>query len=409
MLLASYASLLCLLLKGFQTTEATTSNDSPFRRLAPNNADFAFRVFKNLTTLNPNKDVLISPISISMTLSMLTLGAGSYSSSELFKSLGFDFFGEVPEFDIHKSFQELYTLLRMSDSSLKMIMGSTLFHNETLNIWKVFPVHARHYYGLQDVTLDFQASTKPSSQVNEYLKKETQGGSSDLFLEIESPDTLILINYVFFSGTWEKAFNPEDTRMEDFFLNEKTVVKVPMMFQFNEIKYLYDSELKCMLVKLEYMGNGAAFFILPDNKNTDMIIQSLSRDRLAKWDMSLVTSSKVNLYIPKLTLSGTNDLGEILKALGLEDLKTNHTDASKNMNAVQKLTDMIYKANLQLSEAGKEAPNTFSYIEGRKAPEIRFNRPFIIMAFDHTSWSSVFLGKIINPQNHMAIGSHDAH
>ncbi|XP_004621848.2 corticosteroid-binding globulin-like [Sorex araneus] len=409
MRLASFVSLLCLLLKGFQTIEATdTSNDEHYRRLAPYNADFAFRLFKNLATLDPNKDILISPLSVSMTLSMLTLGACNDSSSQLFHSLGFDL-SELAELDIHESFQQLSELLRESDSSLKMSMGSTLFHNQNLDIMKEFPVDVQRFYAMENLPLDFEALTTPSSQINEYLKEKTQGKTSDLFLEIESPDTLILINYVFFSGTWEKAFNPEDTRLADFFLDDGSIVQVPMMFQSNEFKYLYDSRLECFVVQLEYIGSAAAFFILPNSKKMDTVIQALSRDTLHNWGLS-VMSSNLDLYIPKLSLSGINELDEILTALGLEDLKANHTHPHENKSTVQKVTKMIYKSDLQLSENGQAAPaKVSSSIEGRKTPEIHFNHPFIIMVFDHTSWSSIFLAKVMNPLNHVATGSHAAY
>ncbi|XP_055989217.1 corticosteroid-binding globulin-like [Sorex fumeus] len=395
MLLSSYASLLCLLLKGFQTIEATdTSNNNPYRNLSP---DFAFSLFKNLETLNPNKDILISPVSISMALTMLAMGTGGPARIQLFNGLGLDL-SEMSNYDVQESFRLLYEFFRQSDRSFKMSIGRTLFQNQTLNIMTVFPVKAQHYYGLDNLPLDFQDWTKTSSQINEYVKNKTQGEISDLILDIQSPNTIVLINYVFFSGTWEQAFNPEDTRLEDFYLDDMTVVKVPMMFQSNVFKYLYDSELECMVVQLEYKNNSTAFFILPDSKKMDMVIQALSPDRLRRWATSMI-SSNVDLYIPKLSLSGLYDLGEILKALSLNDLKNNHTDLNKYTSIVQTLSKVVYSSNLQFNENGQAASsNILSRSVGRKAPAIRFNHPFIIMVFHPTSWNCLFLGKIMNPQ-----------
>ncbi|XP_054986247.1 corticosteroid-binding globulin-like [Sorex araneus] len=407
MRLASFVSLLCLLLKGFQTIEATdTSNNSPYRILAPNNADFAFRLFENLVTLNPNKDVFISPMSISMALSLLILGSSGQTHIKLFNGLGLDI-SEMSEYDIRESFRLLYEFLRLSDRSLVMSMGSTLFHKQTLNIMTVFPVKPQNYYGLDNFPLGVQAWTKTSSQINEYVKNKTHGEISGLVLEIENPATIILINYIFFSGTWEQAFSPEDTRLEDFFVDNTTVVQVPMMFQSNIFKYLYDSELECMVVQLEYMGNITAFFILPDNKNMDIVIQELNQDTLRRWDTSMISSNNVDLYIPKLSLSGLYDLGEITKALSLRDLKNSQTDSSKYSSIVQTLSKVVYNSNLQLSENGQAAPSkTSSRSVGRKllAPTIRFNHPFIIMVFNHTSWSCLFLGKVMNPQESTSHG-----
>lgn len=72
-------------------------------------------------------------------------------------------------------------------------------------------------------------------------------------------------------------------------MNETTLVKVPMMFQSREIKYLNDQELPCQLVQLDYMGNGTVFFVLPEEGKVDMVITALSRDTIKRWSSSLIS------------------------------------------------------------------------------------------------------------------------
>ncbi|XP_055989106.1 corticosteroid-binding globulin-like [Sorex fumeus] len=402
MLLTLSTCLLWLTLSGLQTIQAKDSKEvistrSPYRNLAPNNADFAFSLFKNLTTLNPNKDILISPISISMVLSMLSLGAGDHTRTQMLNGLGFNI-NEITENEIHKSFQHLHNLLRFSD----MNMGSTLFHSQNLNLMQLFSTDTKQYYGLENLPVDFQDRDRSSSQINEHIKDKTQGEISDLFLELESTVTIILINYVFFTGTWTQVFDPEDTRLGDFYVDDTTVVKVPMMFQSSIIKHLYDSELGCSVVQLDYVGNSTAFFILPDGEQMDMVIQALSRDTLQKWATSVI-DSRVELYMPRLSLSGTNDLEDIMKLTGIADLQNSQTDMSRiTSNVQQKLSKVIQKIKLQLTEKGKEAvapPISTSGGQGEtvQSPTIKFNHPFLVMIFDNVSWSSLFLAKVANP------------
>lgn len=72
-------------------------------------------------------------------------------------------------------------------------------------------------------------------------------------------------------------------------MNETTLVKVPMMFQSNNIDYLNDPVLPCQLVQLDYMGNGTVFFILPDKGQIDTVIEALSRDTIQRWSDSLTS------------------------------------------------------------------------------------------------------------------------
>lgn len=92
-----------------------------------------------------------------------------------------------------------------------------------------------------------------------------------------------------FPGTWAHPFRLESTREDTFYVNESTLVKVPMMFQSSKIKYLNDSVLRCQLVQLDYTGNETVFFILPDKGQIDSVINALSRDTIQRWSDALTS------------------------------------------------------------------------------------------------------------------------
>lgn len=88
-------------------------------------------------------------------------------------------------------------------------------------------------------------------------------------------------------GTWVHPFDQGSTRDENFYVNETTLVQVPMMFQSSEIKYLRDQLLPCQLVQLDYVGNSTVFFILPNAGEIDTVVAALSRDTIQRWSSSL--------------------------------------------------------------------------------------------------------------------------
>lgn len=71
---------------------------------------------------------------------------------------------------------------------------------------------------------------------------------------------------------------------------------------------------------------------------------------------------------------------------------------------------VVHKAALHLDEQGEEsaAPTGIPPNVGSKPLTIRFNRPFIILVFDHFTWSSLFLVKVVNPAEGRAPRSHPA-
>ncbi|XP_032201043.1 corticosteroid-binding globulin isoform X3 [Mustela erminea] len=201
-------------------------------------------------------------------------------------------------------------------------------------------------------------------------------------------------------GTWEQPFNPESTREENFYVNETTVVRVPMMVQSGPVKYFQDPVLSCQLVQLEYTGNETVFFVLPEEGKMDTVITALSRDTIQRWSESLTMGSQVNLSIPKVTISGAYNLRTILGAMGIADFLSKEADFSGIAREPQlTLSEVIHKAVLQLDEKGLEGADS-PRVMLRTAPEpltFSFNRPFIVMIFNHFTWSSLFLGKVVNP------------
>ncbi|XP_003787059.1 corticosteroid-binding globulin isoform X1 [Otolemur garnettii] len=406
MLLVLYTCLLWLSTSGLWTIQAEHSSadvnaKNHHRGLAPANVDFAFSLYKHLVALTPDKNIFISPVSISMALAMLSLGTWGHTRTQLLQGLGFNL-TEMAEAEIHQSFQHLHHLLEESATSLEMTMGNALFFDHSLELLETFLTDMRHFYDSEALATDFQEWDRASRQINEYVQNKTQGKIVNLFSELNSPANLILINYIFFKGTWTQPFDPNSTREENFYVNETTVMKVPMMFQSRPLRYLRDSELPCQLLQLNYVGNGTIFFILPDQGKMDTVINALSRDTIQRWSNSL-NISRVNLYIPKVSISGAYDLRHVLAELGIGDLFTSNADFSGIIQEGQlRLSKVVHKAVLQLDEEGVQASASrvvTPYLTSSQSFTINvsFNRPFLILVFDHFTWSSLFLGKFVKP------------
>lgn len=395
MSLALYTCLLWLCTSGLWTAQASTNESSNSHRgLAPTNVDFAFNLYQRLVALNPDKNTLISPVSISMALAMVSLGSAQTQSLQ---SLGFNL-TETSEAEIHQSFQYLNYLLKQSDTGLEMNMGNAMFLLQKLKLKDSFLADVKQYYESEALAIDFEDWTKASQQINQHVKDKTQGKIEHVFSDLDSPASFILVNYIFLRGIWELPFSPENTREEDFYVNETSTVKVPMMVQSGSIGYFRDSVFPCQLIQMDYVGNGTAFFILPDQGQMDTVIAALSRDTIDRWG-KLMTPRQVNLYIPKFSISDTYDLKDVLEDLNIKDLLTNQSDFSGNTKDVPLTLTMVHKAMLQLDE-GNVLPNSTNGapLHLRSEPlDIKFNKPFILLLFDKFTWSSLMMSQVVNP------------
>ncbi|XP_052042660.1 corticosteroid-binding globulin [Apodemus sylvaticus] len=396
MSLALYTCLLWLCTNSLWTAQASTNEgSSPHRGLAPINVDFAFNSYQRRVAQNSDKNTLISPVSISTALAMMSLGTGS--STQSLQNMGFNL-TDMPEAEIHQSFQDLNNLLKQSDTGLEMNMGNAMFLPQNLKLKDSFLAHSKHYYESEALTIPFKDWTKASQKINKHVKNKTQGKIEHVVSDLDSPATLILVNYIFLKGTWKLPFSPENTREEDFYVNETSTVKAPMMVQSGSIDYFNDSEIPCQLVQMNYVGNGTAFFILPDQGQMDTVIAALNRDTIDRWG-KLVTPRQVNLYIPKFSMSDTYDLKDVMADIGIKDLFTDQSDFSGTTEDVPLTLTVIHKATLQLDEGNVQPVATTGtplHLPSESLT-VKFNKPFILLIFDKFTWSSLMMSKILNP------------
>lgn len=401
-----YTCLLWLSISGLCTANSYNpyideNSRNPHRGLAPVNIDFAFNLYRHLEALNPDKNILISPVSISMALAMLSLGPWGHTQTKLLQGLGFNL-TEASEDKIHQDFQHLNHLLMQSDTSLNMSLGNIMFLDQSLKLKDSFLAGIKHYYGSEALTIHLMDWNQASQQINQYVQSKTEGKIMHVNnLHNYGPAPFMLVNYIFFKGMWEYPFNSENTREEDFYVNETTTVKVPMMVQSGSIGYLHDSVIPCQLVQMEYVGNGTIFFILPDQDQMDAVIAAFSRDTIRRWDL-LLTKRQMNLHIPKFSMSDTHDLKDVITEMGIADLFTSQSDFSDYTQDASKAPKVVHKAMLQLDEKGGLPVATR---KARKAPlpptsellTVKLNRPFAFMVFDDFTWSSLLIGKVVNP------------
>ncbi|KAB0369189.1 hypothetical protein FD755_019194, partial [Muntiacus reevesi] len=248
--------------------------------LASSNTDFAFSLYKQLALENPNKNVIFSPLSISIALGFLSLGA----------RLKFNL-TETPETEIHQGFQHLLQTLNQPSNQLQLSAGNAMFVQEELKLLDKFIEDAKVLYSSQAFPTEFNDSNAAMKLINVYVKNKTQGKIEDLFKDLDPFTKIILVNYIYFKAQWKTRFDPKKTQQAEFHVSENKTVEVPMMTLGLETPYFRDEELGCTLVELTYTSNDSALLILPDEGKMQDLEAKLNPETLTRWRESLQPSN----------------------------------------------------------------------------------------------------------------------
>ncbi|KAM7230540.1 hypothetical protein CapIbe_018030 [Capra ibex] len=331
--------------------------------LASSNTDFAFSLYKQLALKNPNENVIFSPLSVSIALGFLSLGARGSTLMEILEGLKFNL-TEIQETEIHQGFQHLLQTLNRPSNELQLSVGNAMFVQEELKL------------------LD-KGKLKTCSRTLTPLTK------------------IILVNYIYFKARWQIPFDPKRTQQAEFHVSENETVQVPMMNIRLETLYFRDEELGCTLVELMYTSNDSALFILPDEGKMQDLEAKLIPETLTRWRNSLQPRLIHTLYLPKFSISSDYNLEDTLSELSIQKVFTSEADLS-GITGVRnlKVSQVVHSAVLDVDEEGTEgaAATGVEIIPLSSLTTIvRFNRPFLIAAILKDTQSIIFLGKVTNP------------
>ncbi|KAH0620391.1 hypothetical protein JD844_020799 [Phrynosoma platyrhinos] len=322
--------------------------NSSLLKIAPGNADFAFRFYHQLAVEATNKNIIFSPLSISTAFALLSLGAKNTTLSQLLSGLGFNQ-TEISEQEIHAGFRHLLHMLNHLGADIELSIGNALFTHEQFKLLKKFLADAKHFYQSDVFPTNFKNLVEAKKKINSYIEEKTHGKLVDVVKGLDPDVIMVLVNYIFLKAYWENPFNSENTQEDDFFVDEETKVTVSMMNKDSNFKSYYDKDLSCEVVQLPYKGNLSALFILPEQGKLKLVEDALRADVVSKWLHSLEIR-RLAFYLPRFSLTGSYDIGEIFKKLGVTQLFTDHAD----------LSGISQKPNLKVSKFVISVENPFN-------------------------------------------------
>lgn len=166
-------------------------------RLPPRSKDLAFSLYRALASEAPDQNVFFSPMSVFMSLAMLSMGTEVHSKTQIMEGLGLSLEQEA---ELHKGFQHLLQRFSQLTDGLQVSLGSALFTDPAVHIRDNFLSDMKTLYMADTFSTNFRNPDMAKKQINDYVANQTNGKIVDLIKELQSTDIMVLINYIFFKG-----------------------------------------------------------------------------------------------------------------------------------------------------------------------------------------------------------------
>ncbi|WP_276499827.1 serpin family protein [Pontibacter litorisediminis] len=360
--------------------------------------DFAFRSFAQLSEDEGAENVFISPLSISIALTMAYNGADGTTKEAMRKTLGFE---PATDEEINQSFKSLTELLKGIDRKVIFTSANSLWYRKDLQLQAPFLKANQTYFDATVQGLDFSAPAA-KDQINNWVEQKTNGKIKSIVEEITPRHVLFLINAIYFKGTWAYQFDKKLTQPGQFFLEDGSTVTHDFM-TLKEGKYLYYQDQTKEVLDLPY-GNkqySMTLMVPKAGHNVQEVVQELNEASLSSW-LSAADTSKLELHMPKFKLEYEKELNELLEQLGMGIAFSEDANLSRMVEGMGNLaiSEVKHKTFVEVNEEGTEAAAATSVgiVVTSLPPSIRINRPFVFLIRERSSNAILFIGKLMQPE-----------
>ncbi|XP_051265237.1 alpha-1-antitrypsin homolog [Dicentrarchus labrax] len=378
-------------------TEHSHDGEMSCHKLSPPNADFGFALYKSLNAkAAARKNIFYSPLGISTALSMLSTGASGETHSQLFSSLGYSAHNQA---QINEAYKHLFHMFGHSQENQQLDVGNGVALRSGFNPVEKFLNDVRHYYSGEIFNVDFTKSAEAAAEINSFIANKTQNKIKDMVKDLDPEMAMVLINYVYFRGQWEKPFDGNLTNKADFRVDDTTTVQVNMMRRTGHFDFYQDVVNHTTVIMLPYKGQTSMMIVLPDEGRMAEVEGYINKDYLRHWQNSVLRSFMA-LSLPKFSISTEASLDSTLKELGITNAFADSADFSGISEEVKlKVSKVSHQAVLSVDETGTEAAaaTTLELIPYSMPRTMELNRPFLVFILEHSTRSILFMGKINNP------------
>lgn len=348
-------------------------------------------------TFAPNENSLISPLSVSLALSMCANGAAGETAEQMLMSLcGLNSIAELNE--------QLYSLccrlVTSERTSLEIANSIWLRDSENLAVKDDFLKAAASYYNAGAFKKAFDSTTL--KEINRWTSEHTDGMIEKIIDEISPEAMVYLINAIIFDGEWSNPYKEFQVSEDDFTNIDGTIAKAQFM-RSDEYSYLSDEYAQGFT---KPYSDGYSFVALLPNEGVscEEYLAKLTAESYEKL-MAGETDAHVAASVPKFKYDCDYNLSEALSSLGMplafDPERADFSDLAELSDGTKLyISKVLHKTHIEVNESGTKAAAVTavemecgcSLEDPSNVIEIVLDRPFIYMIVENETNLPLFCG-----------------
>ncbi len=349
-------------------------------------------------------NVICSPISASIALTMTAAGAGGKTLAQISNVLHLDP-GRLPE--SHASFASLLTALNQREAEpagLQLRVADRLWGQKDVSFKREFLSLLEDRYRAPLAEVDFVHATEAARDaINRWAAERTHDRIPQIIPPgaLDRDSRLVLTNAVYFKGAWFYPFEPSATADLPFSTPAGPRV-ARMMARTADVRHT--AVRGAALVELPYKGGLSMVVILPDAVDGLDEVESRVAASYPEW-IAALRPKRVDLQLPRWKVSSDLPLKETLAAMGMPAAFEVGADFG-GIADIKPLYvyNVLQQAFIDVDEEGTEAAAVTAVemvgVAEQVEPELErvvfhANRPFMYVIRDVETGAVLFVGRVV--------------
>lgn len=356
--------------------------------------EFALGLFRAIAAQEKGKNLMISPFSASLCLSLAASGANGETFTQMASTLGFTGFSAE---QIASYYQAMCQGLFEVDTTTRIAIANAAWPAVSFPLKQAYSDFVRKWYSAEVANLDF-ATKKAVNTVNSWASDHTNGMIPKILDEPDPAIRLLLANALYFNGKWKGGKMESQQKPFTDFSGKRADQK--FLGSTREMKWYGGEGFQACSVPY---GNGAyrmVIFLPDEGKDLYSLVASLTP---ARWNEVMQGLRDCEVIFSMPVFKSEYEMSDLFKntliSMGMPKAFSGAADFSGISDESVYIDEILQKTAIDVTETGTEAAAVTAIIIKETAvlhpdpPRVfTADRPFAYAIVEHTYNTILFIG-----------------
>ena len=380
---------------------------------------FSFTLFDKVVEFkneDESKNVILSPLSAQMALSMVQNGAANNTLAEIQQAMGIGGYTNEEVNTYNLQLAELltyrppfsyddYDFCDTEETAREQYeadhpvceMANGVWSKPNVSLYDSFKEKLTTYYDAEVGQADF-GTQEGVDFINGWVSEKTHQLIPSILDKPNSDIAVLLANALYFKGNWSSPFETYNTHTEKFHLPDGNTTDVDMMQKAFYCRCVLTDKFSSATIPYGDGDFSMTIFLPTDTQGFPPLTFD---DWWVVMDIKL-GPTPVNLHMPKFEIDGNYDLVKVFKSLGMEETFTPAADFSQASSVPLWVDNIFQSGKIKVDEQGTEAAAVTAMVippggeeEFPDASDFVIDRPFYFTIQHRPTNTILFVGRMM--------------